>query len=220
MNFNISSNGAQAPDQGGLAKVAYDGIMQMVLSRQLVAGEIVQERPLSVILDMSRTPIREALRRMEAEGWMVRLNDRTIAVKLVGIEEYTSALKVREILEPEAAALAAKKADKNAIRRWRNQLEKLTETDGTIAKLQWEFDQSLHVGIAIASQNVVLPKIINELHKTTQMFENQTLPAKSFPGYKDHIAIIVAIEANDSEGARKAMQDHLRQVKKNVMEQL
>lgn len=220
MNFNVDGNGAQAPDQGGLAKVAYYGIMQMVFSRQLVAGEIVQERPLSVTLDMSRTPIREALRRMEAEGWMVRLSGRTIAVKRVGIEEYTSALKVREILEPEAAALAAEKADKNEIRRWREQLEKLTEMDGPIPKLQWEFDQSLHVGIAIASQNVVLPKIINELRKTTQMFENQTLPAKSFPGYKDHIAIIDAIEANDSEGARRAMLSHLRQVKKNVMEQL
>lgn len=221
MQFESAGTDAtKAPDQGGLAKVAYDRIMQMVLSRQLRAGEIVQERPLSTSLEMSRTPVREALRRLEAEGWMVRLNGRTIAVKRVSIEEYASALQVRQILEPEAAALAARNADTAAIRRWRKQLEQLTQEDGPLPRLQWEFDESLHIGIAQASRNTELPRIITELRKTTQMFENQTLPAKSFPGYEDHIAIIEAIEAKDEQRAKDSMHKHLVQVKRNIMEQL
>lgn len=218
--FDVADRAIRAPDQGGLAKVAYDGIMQMVLSRQLCAGEIVQERPLSAHLDMSRTPVREALRRLEAEGWVVRLNARTIAVKRVSIEEYVSALQVREILEPEAAVLAARNADAAAVRRWRQQLEQLTHEDSPLPKLQWEFDESLHIGIARASRNTELPRIIADLRKTTQMFENQTLPAVSFPGYEDHIAIIDAIENQDEVLARERMKSHLKKVKQNVMNQL
>ncbi|ALM54447.1 hypothetical protein AR456_00660 [Halomonas huangheensis] len=192
----------------------------MVLSRQLRAGEIVQERPLSAYLDMSRTPVREALRRLEAEGWIVRLNARTIAVKRVSIEEYVSALQIREILEPETAALAARHADTAAVRRWRQQLEQLTQEDSLLTKLQWEFDESLHIGIALASRNTELPRIIADLRKTTQMFENQTLPAMPFPGYEDHIAIIDAIENQDEVLARERMKSHLQKVKQNVMNQL
>ena len=85
-------------------------------------------------------------------------------------------------------------------------------------KQQWEFDQTLHMGIAQATGNEVLFKIISELRKTTQIFENQTLPARTFPGYDAHMAIIEAIVEGNPEKARKAMHDHLRETKRNIFE--
>lgn len=205
-------------EQGGLSSVAYDAIMRMILARELSGGDIIQERRLADELDMSRTPVREALRRLEAEGWLERLNARTIGVKKIAINEYVAALQVRELLEPEAAALAAAKAGTDMITEWASKLEAIRQAEQTGLKQQWEFDQTLHMGIAKATGNEVLLKIISELRKTTQIFENQTLPARSFPGYDAHLAIIHAIVSGDSEQARNAMQLHLRETKKNIFD--
>ncbi|WP_425348436.1 GntR family transcriptional regulator [Vreelandella neptunia] len=194
--------------------------MRMILARELSGGDIVQERRLADKLDMSRTPVREALRRLEAEGWLVRLNARTIGVKKIAINEYVAALQVRELLEPEAAALAAAKSQTKEIADWVERLDSIRLSKQVGLEQQWEFDQTLHMGIAQVTGNEVLLKIISELRKTTQIFENQTLPAKSFPGYDAHLAIINAIVEGDSDKARKAMQDHLRETKKNIFEAL
>lgn len=207
-------------DHGGLSSVAYEAIMRMILARELSGGDIVQERRLADKLDMSRTPVREALRRLEAEGWLVRLNARTIGVKKIAINEYVAALQVRELLEPEAAAMAAAKSQTKEIADWVERLDSIRLSKQVGLEQQWEFDQTLHMGIAQVTGNEVLLKIISELRKTTQIFENQTLPAKSFPGYEAHLAIINAILEGDSDKARKAMYDHLRETKKNIFEAL
>ncbi|WP_240476494.1 GntR family transcriptional regulator [Marinobacterium rhizophilum] len=204
----------------GLSKVAYDAVMRMILARELSAGEVLQERRLAEALDMSRTPVREALRQLEAESWLVRLSARTIAVKRVSLDEYISALQVRELIEPEAAAIAAVKAEPGMIRNCRQQLQELMEATKPSPNQQWEFDQALHLGIANATHNKVLAKIVTELRKTTQLFENQTLPARTSPGHDEHLAIIDAIEQRDPEAARLAMQVHLRQTKRNILDAL
>ncbi|WP_447555111.1 GntR family transcriptional regulator [Vreelandella sp. EE22] len=209
---------SERSEQGGLSSVAYESIMRMILARELSGGDIVQERRLADELDMSRTPVREALRRLEAEGWLVRLNARTIGVKKIAINEYVAALQVRELLEPEAAALAATKSQTKMIEEWAAKLTAIRQSKQTGLQQQWEFDQTLHMGIAQATGNEVLLKIISELRKTTQIFENQTLPAKSFPGYDAHLAIIDAIVEGDVEKARRAMLDHLRETKRNIFE--
>jgi DNA-binding GntR family transcriptional regulator len=206
--------------EGGLSKAAYDEIMRLILARELSAGQIVQERRLADRLNMSRTPVREALRKLEAESWLVRLNSRTIAVKRVSIEEYLSALQIRELLEPEAAAIAAPTIESTVVLDWRHKLKVLMELDSPSPKQQWEFDQSLHMGIANASKNTLLPRIISELRKTTQLFENQTLPTQPLPGYDEHMAIIDAVEKRDPLAARDAMRTHLKQTKKSIFEVL
>jgi DNA-binding GntR family transcriptional regulator len=131
-----------------------------------------------------------------------------------------AALQVRELLEPEAAALAAAKSQTKEIADWVERLDSIRLSKQVGLEQQWEFDQTLHMGIAQVTGNEVLLKIISELRKTTQIFENQTLPAKSFPGYDAHLAIINAIVEGDSDKARKAMYDHLRETKKNIFEAL
>lgn len=204
----------------GLSKVAYDEVMRMILARDLSAGEILQERRLAEALSMSRTPVREALRQLEAESWLVRLNARTIAVKRVSLDEYISALQVRALIEPEAAAIAAVKADPGMIRNCRQQLQELMEATKPSPNQKWEFDQALHLGVANATNNRVLARIVTELRKTTQLFENQTLPARSSSGHEEHLAIIDAIEQGDAQAARLAMEVHLRQTKRDIIDAL
>ena len=65
----------------------------MILARELPGGTIIQERKLAASLGISRTPMREALVRLEGEGWLIRLTDRLLSVKVVDLEEFLHALK-------------------------------------------------------------------------------------------------------------------------------
>lgn len=207
-------------DGRGLSSVAYEKIMAMILARSLSAGSVVQERRLAEELGMSRTPIREALRRLEAEGWLVRLNSRTIAVKKATLDEYVSALQVRELLEPAAASIAARRLPPEKITGWKKEVEALAGKSVPDAKQLWEFDDSLHLGIADSTGNPVLATMIRELRKTTQLFENQTLPPRPAPGYMDHLALIEALERGDANAAREAMATHLAEIKRRIFEAL
>ena len=79
-------------ERNSLAEVAYDSVFRMILSRELPGGTVIQERKLADALGISRTPTREALVRLEGEGWLVRLTERLLSVKVVTLEEYLQAL--------------------------------------------------------------------------------------------------------------------------------
>ena len=72
---------------GGLAGTAYDFVLEMIVNRELPSGTVIQERKLAGSLGVSRTPMREALGRLEGEGWLVRLTDRLLSVKVVTLND-------------------------------------------------------------------------------------------------------------------------------------
>ena len=93
---NSDGNG----NHGSLADVAYNSVFRMILQRELASGTVIQERKLADSLGISRTPMREALKRLEGEGWLVRLTDRLSSVKVVTLDEYLQALQVRRLWNP------------------------------------------------------------------------------------------------------------------------
>ena len=88
-----------------LGSLAYTALSDMIRHRRLRAGDAIVEARLAETLGVSRTPLREALQRLEAEAMVVRAG-RSFVVRRVDLGEYLKSLKVRSVLEPEAAALA------------------------------------------------------------------------------------------------------------------
>ncbi len=111
--------------RGGLSHGAYDAVLNMILSRQLSGGSVIQERRMADALGISRTPMREALVRLEGEGWLVRLTDRLLAVKLVTLEEFMNAMNVRAVLESKDISLAVWRIDPEQIEALRQDLANL-----------------------------------------------------------------------------------------------
>lgn len=218
----LASEGASArqltgEDGESLSVAAYNAIFYMIMSRQLQAGDTIHERKLALALGISRTPVREALHRLEAEGWLTRRNDRTLIVRAVSLREYLSALQIRELLEPHAAAMAAGNIDRETMRKWRADLEKLRASAVLDPGKLFEFDQALHIGIARATGNVALPSVLEGLRKITQIFENEVMPANPGPGFTEHIAIVEAIAAGNRKAASDAMRKHLDVIRKNIL---
>ncbi len=100
-----------APDASGEASTnltdrAYAVVRRLILQRELTGGEVLVEGRLAERLQMSRTPLREALLRLEGEGLLVRANARSYAVRRITASHYFQCLQVRERLESQAVSLS------------------------------------------------------------------------------------------------------------------
>src|SRR5207248_7463852 len=89
---------------------AYHEIRLLIVSLELAPGAVIDERELIERLEIGRTPIREALRRLAHEGLVEVYPRRGMFVTGVDVRELARLSEVREVLEPEAARLAATRA--------------------------------------------------------------------------------------------------------------
>jgi len=216
----MASDSDNEKSRNSLSQVSYDSVFQMILSRELTGGSVIQERKLADALGVSRTPMREALIRLEGEGWLVRLTDRLLSVKVVTLDEYVHALGVRLLLETDAVKRASNRIDPDQLRKLRALFEDLkTDPDPSNVK-HWIFDDALHNSIADASGNPVMARIIRDLRSITHLFENQTVPQRLNPGMAEHEAILDALESGDPKRSAKSMTAHLEVVRSGVLDNL
>ncbi len=205
---------------GGLAGTAYDFVLEMIVNRELPSGTVIQERKLAGSLGVSRTPMREALGRLEGEGWLVRLTDRLLSVKVVTLDEYLQALQVRRLLETRAVAMATPRIEKQVLERLRADVRALSKHKNPTYDLHWKVDGDLHGTIAQSCGNAIMATVIADLRRLTQQFEIQTIPRRIKPGCAEHLAILDALIAGDATKASKAMRVHLDCVRAGVMDVL
>src|SRR5882757_1487828 len=93
-----------------LAEKAYRAIRELIVSLELAPGAVIDERELMERLEIGRTPVREALRRLAHERLVEVYPRRGMFVTGVDVRELARLSEVRELLEPEAARLAAERA--------------------------------------------------------------------------------------------------------------
>jgi len=204
----------------GLSRVAYDAVLDMIFSHQLPGGSIIQERKLAESLGISRTPMREALGKLEGEGLIVRLADRLLSVRVITLQEYLQTLQVRHVLEPEAVTMATQRIATSQIQELRERVANLINDPGHSLAKRWAVDAAVHDTLADASGNTVLASVIRQLRTVTHLFEVQTAPGRILPDCKDLLTILEAVEAADVAKARKAINLHLVQARKCVLDEL
>src|SRR6267142_2118472 len=90
-----------------LSEVAYARLLDMLRERRLRPNDVINERHLARQLNVSRTPLREAIRRLEGEKILERQSSGTLVVKPISIEDFLYICQVRRLVEGEAARRAA-----------------------------------------------------------------------------------------------------------------
>lgn len=201
-----------------LTEVAYRQLLDMILNGALEAGAIVQERRLAKALSVSRTPLRDALFRLEGEGFLIRRGEGALQVKTVTLEDYTHALRVRITLEREAARLAAGNLPTAHLLAIRGRIEAILAAaqaaDGpqpTRADLD-EVDDMLHDAIAAASGNPLLADLIRSVRLRSRLFGLERRPSRIQQIGAEHLALLDALGAGDPVAAAQAMERHLGNV--------
>ncbi|MBS7525276.1 GntR family transcriptional regulator [Fusibacter paucivorans] len=190
----------------------YEQIKEDIITGVYSQGEILNERRLSDVLGISRTPIREALQLLHRDGWVVYEVYKGAVVRTFEIEYFTNVQKVRralEVLAIEDAILNATDTDIKEL----NDIVQLQETalknDDTIEFMN--LDRSLHNKISLLSKNEVLLNLLKNINDIIRFLGLKVLAkgARKKATLIEHKAIVKAIESRNLEDAKKAMETHM-----------
>jgi DNA-binding GntR family transcriptional regulator len=204
-----------------LSVMAYQALMAKLLSGDLQPNEVVTARQIAAQLGISRTPLREAVRRLEGERLLERQRSGAFVVRSLPIDEYMHILSVRRLLEGEAARLAAANSPRAAFEELRARTRKVRRLPADTPTPDFAAsDQDLHALVASASGNPVLEQTIADLRRRISMFRYGRLPARRAAVCDEHLAIIDALLAGDGKAAQNAMHAHIDQVRTVILERL
>src|SRR5690606_6112141 len=171
-------------------------------------------------LKASRTPIREALGRLEAERLVHKQPNRGVTVSPFSTETFVEILNIRQLLEGEAAWLAAGRIPEDRLEAARAALQALAgNPHPTLAEI-WETDDLLHGEIANTSGNRLLVDLIRDLRRRTHVFNayrNALTPKYSV---EQNTLLLDALAKGDRDQARATMIDHINTVKLAIIERL
>lgn len=200
----------------GATSLAYARLRSMILSGALAGGALVQDRRLAEELGFSRTPVREALQRLEGEGLLER-RDRLLLVASVSVTDVLESFRVRQVLEAEATRSACGRMAPETIRAIRARIERMLSPSGVSDDMHWKADELVHLTIARDSGNGLLLRLIGELRQKTRLFGLYRIPSRFGPGRQEHLAILDALAAGDGGRAADLMSDHLASARQAVL---
>lgn len=204
-----------------LRELVLEAIRTAIMNGTLQPRERLMELQLAEELGVSRTPIREALRKLELEGFIVMVPRKGAYVADLSFKDIADVFEIRAALEGLAAGLAAERITEDELDSMERLLVGKQEaiTQGDIDKLV-EVDTSFHELLYKASRNARLATIISNLREQIQRFR---LTSLSFPGrnkesLKEHKQLVEAIQARDSQLARQLAQEHIENAENVLIE--
>ena len=201
-----------------LSDQAYNHILDLILTARIRPGEALQERKLAEMLSMSRTPLREALSRLEAERFVVRSYGRTPVVSPLGIENFIFFLDMRRVLEVEAAGRATGHIPAESAGRARVAINALQTAPAPTSTQHWAVDDLVHGTIAEAAGNPVMASSIRDLRRRTRLFNTARIPKRLMLGASEHLALLNAVIGSDPQLSRQMMGQHLDNVRDAIVE--
>ena len=208
------------------AEHAYEGILRMILAGELSPGEPLREADLAERLNVSRTPVREALGRLAEYGVVQNRPNAGAVVRRLGPAELAQIHEVREALEGHAAERACGRLSADDLQRLDRLAEACRVEEETPAFFERfdAFDLALHRTIAERSGNPILAREIVKLHGLTMLIHEQLewVLLNGVPGpaidrrairrlaWRQHVAIINALRSGGPGDCRRAMVEHVR----------
>lgn len=204
-----------------LRELVLETIREAIINGTLKPRERLMEIQLAEELGVSRTPIREALRKLEMEGFIVMVPRKGAYVADISFKDIADIFEIRAALEGLAAGLAAERITDEEL----ESMERLLVEKGkAIAANDIEklvaVDTKFHESLYQASRNQRLTSIISNLREQIQRFRTTSLsyPGRSKQSLDEHRGIVEAIQSRDVQAARQAAQDHIENAENSMIE--
>lgn len=203
-----------------LREVIFNTLRKAIVQGDLAPGERLMEVKLAEKMGVSRTPVREAIRKLEIEGLVIMEPRKGVYVAEVTNKDVNDVLELRSFLDGFATRLAAKRMDKkdlDKIKEIQKEFEsfaKNKDLDGAIKK-----DIEFHELVYNSSKNEKLIQILNNLREQVDRF--RVIYLKQVNIYsavtKEHKEIIAALESANEEQSEKAAIQHIISQQENFI---
>jgi len=204
-----------------LREVVFENIRTAIQSGELRPGERLMEVQLAESLGVSRTPVREAIRKLEKAGLVTITPRRGVYVAEISLEDTENILEIRGCLEGKAAELAAIRMTADQKQALKNCLEAfVAHMKANRMKEALREDLQFHLIIRKASKNQQLIQILEDLSEQVNRFRmvylKDAAEAPSLP--EEHAKLLQALLDENPKAARKAMEAHMDSVKSIILE--
>jgi DNA-binding GntR family transcriptional regulator len=192
-----------------LRQSVYDALIDLIVGGELRPGQHMVETDLARQLGVSRQPIREALHRMEAEGWVDLRPSQGAFVHVPTDSEVDELLDVRALLEAETARLAARESSPAQVARLRE-----ISREGQAAAAVADFGEAVtvnslfHAEVAAIGGNAVLAELADIVGRRVQWYYRLVAPERGHGSWAEHDELIDAIEENDADRAESLARKH------------
>jgi DNA-binding GntR family transcriptional regulator len=200
-------------DYKNAREAAFEKIKEAIIKGHFKPGEKLVEQTLAQEMGVSRTPVREAIRRLEAEGFVVSIPRKGVVVSRADKEEIVQLYSIRAELEGLAARWAIENADEDDMRKLDEAISRMEETaasgdlDGVV-----QSNALFHDAIAQASKSRILCTLLKTLQDNIQRFRFQSLhlPGRPEAALAEHKEIVAAIKEKKTEEADRLLKEHLQ----------
>ncbi|TWU08102.1 GntR family transcriptional regulator [Stieleria varia] len=197
-----------------LSEQVYESLVEMIVLGKLTPGQSVSEVELARTLNVSRTPVHEAVKQLVKDGLIVQAANRRPVVVSFGPEDVRDVYEMRRILESEAAAKAADRMDRPTLQQLEAGLKafrKRKPTSGSISV--WvKLDDEFHSAIAAAAGSPRLAADIVRYRLMNRVFNRSHTDASVLQqAAEEHEAILNALRRRSPDEARQAMREHLEE---------
>lgn len=219
----LADHAGSLPPAASSSQRAFDVILHGIMTGILPSGKRLKEIPLATALGFGRTPVREALMRLEADGFVKSEPRVGMVVSGNTIESLSEIYEVNEVLDGFSAQLAARYArpsDLAAMRAVLAEMAVATEQHD-ISRLR-ELNSRFHELIHIAARNNQLRRVLRHLLNLIRLspVSAYAAPGRAEASLVEHRAILDAIAEGDERRAAELASDHKRRDKEARLSQL
>jgi DNA-binding GntR family transcriptional regulator len=201
---------------------AYHYVKQMIVSGKLKAGERIIERELADQLSISRTPVREALFRLESQGFVKTIPRKGVIVASISPEQVLEVFMILSVLSGLAVKLAAQKMDEEQKRTLDSTIREIEDVLNGKAndKDIGEFHINIIDTVVKAAKSPKLHELISGLFEYIRAFAHigQQQPGRQKESLKEHHRIALAVRNGEAELAENLAKVHIENSKKAYLE--
>lgn len=200
-----------------LRSVAYNYLYNNIISNKLISGHVIVEQEISDLLGISRTPIREALKQLTAEGLVRQIPARGTFVREISTQDVEEIFELREMFEENSLKWALNQITNEEITEMKCLFNSL-HIDSSSEEF-YNSDRKLHATILKHGRNKCMIDFLNTLNAQLERLRrvSSKTPNRFEKSKKEHLEILCSIKERNMEKATNALHSHLENVKKSVL---
>ena len=190
----------------------YNSLREMIMNFELYPGSRVTESELAELFNVSRTPIRSAVQRLETEGYMTVLPKQGCFIRNIEIDELMQYYQVRKTLENTALELACTFMSDADLRELSDEWDPENFMDRSDNADEMESrDESFHIALAVGGGNTILTNYLIDLNRNIRVIRR--IDFTNDPGidrtYNEHYEICQHLLKRDLAAAQRSMLQHI-----------